>query len=116
MALTLPKFRERVALSLGVLAAGEALEASDDVVLTDLYNEAYDVLEALSLVDWGSTEPIPDDRVSVMVDIVAARAAPIFGVPADKQAVWEARAVQAEVRLRYLMATEYTGSTKATYY
>jgi len=75
----------KVAQSLGVLQAGQTINADDSTFIQDAYDSLYLILRANHSVDWGPDDDIPQ-QFELPVTAMLANQGPVskaFGSPVD---------------------------------
>lgn len=72
------------------------------------YDEVYDELAELNIVDWGSTASVPDKYVFHVVSLVALRLTDVVGVSDSRFQRISISAAQAEPQIRRLFTDYYT--------
>ncbi len=74
-------FAEKVLQKIGRIAAGETVDSDDQELVDDAYTSVYEELRSRHLVDWGSSESVPNWAMLHVRDIVANRIANDYGIP-----------------------------------
>lgn len=114
---TAAKIRDKAGQKLGVKALGQALESSVSDDLDDAYTEVFERLRAEDLVSWHSTEEVPEELVSPIVDLVAFQRVDEYGVNSERYQRLAVAASQAEVRIRRTLQVDYfTNEDEAVYF
>ncbi len=74
MSLSLANLPNRVLEELKVIEVGGDGSTAKKNKITDVYNEVHAALVDEGIIDWGSSEAIPDNRIQAIVAIVGDRA------------------------------------------
>ena len=108
MAVTRANIAIRALRKLGRLAYNEESPGplNDDAL--QAYDEVYQELAELNIVDWGSTASVPDEYVFHVVSLVAFRLADVLGVSDSRYQRLSVDAARAEPSIRRMFSNYYT--------
>jgi hypothetical protein len=119
--MTLQELKYRVLLRLGVVAAGESVNADDGETVLLRYRALNALLLQRDLINWTSEEGVPDEYELPILDMVAAEAVGHFAHP-DPQGVIAMGKFglvppsPAEIQLRQLASPSYMSRPVQTEY
>lgn len=81
MAQTLTQIGTTVLQNIGRLPSGQTADPNQLKIVKDKYPGLYEELLNNALVNWSSTDNIPDFAEDTIVDLLSGRVSGIFGVP-----------------------------------
>lgn len=108
MSVTRAEIANRALRKCGRLAYGQTAEANLSNAALQAYDEVYDYLEELGIVDWGSTAAVPNQYVYWIVALTALSLADELGVSTERYQRLSITASQAEPEIRRVYNTAYT--------
>ena len=114
--ITLAALKDRVAQKLRVVANGETVDANDLTLIEDKYNEVYDELNNLGLVDWALAGPINTTHSQHVITIVASRCADDFEVEESRLQRLMVEDMSARNKLKEQAHQEYVPEDQPEYY
>jgi hypothetical protein len=119
--MTLQDLKYRVLLRLGVVAAGDSVNADDGATVERRYRALHSLLTAHRLTDWNVSDSVPDAFEMPITDMVAAESVGHFSHPDPASVValgkfGLAQPSPAERQLRKLMARTYVSKPARTEY
>lgn len=110
MAVTRAEIANRALRRCGRLAFDQQAESSISNEALQAYDEVYDSLEELGIVDWGSTASVPNQYVFWVVALTAYSLADTLGVSTERYQRIAVDARNAEREIRRVYNTYYTPS------
>ena len=114
---TAAQIRNKAGFLLGVKALGQTLTNSVSSDLDEAYDEVYARLRDEDLVSWHSTQDVPDELVSPVVDLVAFARINEYAVSDSRYQRISLAASQAEIRIRRSLQDDYfTNQDEAVYF
>ena len=114
---TKAQIAERVLHKLMVLEHGETMDTGDQLIVENAYDSSWALLDADSLVTWGSTDDKPTGAELPIIDYVADKIKGAFSVPIDIRQTLPQEAFNAERSLSVLIAADYVSDvTEAEYF
>jgi acetyl-CoA acetyltransferase len=108
MAVTRAEIANRALRRAGRLAYGQTAESTLSNAALQAYDEVYDYLERLGIVDWGSTASVPNEYVPWVVAMTAYNKADEWGISNERFARIAQDANAAEREIRRLFNDYYT--------
>ncbi len=110
MAVTRAEIANRALRRAGRLAYGQTATSELSNSALQGYDEIYDYLERLGIVDWGSTASVPNEYVPWVVALTAYNKADEWGISTDRYARIAQDANAAEREIRRLFNDYYTST------
>ena len=108
MAVTRAEIANRALRRCGRLAFDQQPESSLSDEALQAYDEVYDALEELGIVDWGSTTSIPNQYAFYIVALTAYSLADTLGISNDRYQRIAVDAQSAEQAIRRIYNSSYT--------
>lgn len=110
MAVTRSEIANRVLRRCGRLAYAQTAESSLSNAALQAYDEVYDYLEELGIVDWGSTASVPNQYVFWVVALTSYSMADELGVSGERYARISRDGTAAEGEIRRVFNDAYTST------
>lgn len=115
MASTKAQIVDKAASKLGLKTGTLNLQADIETDLSKAYDEVWKTLDRINLVDWDSSESVPDEYVNPVVDLVAWERADDYQVSTERYSRLQLRAASAQARIREVL-NPYTYKPAKTVY
>lgn len=103
MSQTKAQIVDRAAAKLGLKSGTLNLSSDIENSLSAAYDEVWAMLDGINLVDWDSSESVPDEYVSPMVDLVAFERLDDYSVSTERYQRIVSRASTSENRIRQIL-------------
>lgn len=96
---------------LGVLGVGRTPTSAQDNDMKEAYTEVYAELDKLNLVEWAEGSDIPAEFVDTVANLIASKRIDEYGVAGERYQRIMGKALQAEITLSRLIASDYVSDT-----
>ena len=116
MALTTAEIRDRTAQESGILAIGQALNATDAARIEQAYSEVYKELKEDGLAFWSVSGTIPDQFVPWVIPLIADNIKNTYSIPQERWVRIQEKLTKAKFKISAIGSVPYESTTEVTPY